>query len=268
MTTAISLRRALLDEHTALERSLDEIVFLRSCATGADERRLGHHQSAYAERISTLWSRYRELTPVLDLMRCPHSGEVLHYSIDTIDLDGLWWNYLTPARRRVPVPPTYFALNGAVRLTAPPTPAPFLCKPGPEVPYVVPRILEHPALRAVLATLTVGPHKAYAIGYFADPMPYRLPRANDWGTNDYWFRDAAGDELWNTLEENEAEFDFDLAPWITRKKLAWIAPGDGSLQLRTDTADCPYLHMTGRRTVSRVQDGLVWTTDRPLTRQT
>lgn len=257
LTFTAERRRALLDEYFMVVPSLDEVSYLRACASGVDAERLRQHEQMYQRRVRTLWAEYLTGTPVLDVVRCPHTGEVMHYPIDNLGVDGLWWDYFTPARRSAPLPRTFFAVSGALRLTEPPRPAPFLCKPGPEVPYVIPRILEDPAMRAVLVSMRVGSHLGFATFYFADPMPFRLARVNDWGTNDYWFRDAAGNELWNAIDEDESEFDFDLAPWITREKLAWIRPGDPALTLREGVDECPFLNQPGRRTILRIYDGMV-----------
>lgn len=202
---------------------------------------------------------YVEALPSCPLSRDPYTGDVVEYRIDKVDLDGLWWNYEAPARPvEQPVPATYFALTGAVCLHEPVARAPFLCIPGPEVPYVVPRILDHDAVRAVLSSLAIGPHTGYAVFYFADPIPHALKRVNTWGTGRWRMETEDGSLGWDSVVEDLDDQDFELAPWIEAGKLFWIAPDDEEMTLRDKVTGCPYLDLEGRRRFTRIQDGEVW----------
>jgi hypothetical protein len=252
-------RRALLDEYFAMSRSLAEVEELLGPAVGLDALRLSQHQGMYAARLAALTAAYAAGLPAAPLCRCPFTDQVLFHSVDYLGLDGLWWNYDGAVRPRREVGlPTFFALAGALRLNGPPPWFPFLCKPGPEAPYVAPRILQHPALKAVLSAIDIGGHQGYAVAYFAQPLPYDLPRINTWGANMYWLTDPQGEPGWNTAREVPEEFDFDLAPWMAQGRLHWIAPGDQSLTLRNTPDGCPYLGLPGRRSLTRIQAGKVW----------
>lgn len=251
-------RRVLLQQYFTAGRSLREIDGLGSGATGFEARRLARHQEYYLRTVSTLLAEYVAGVPVVALSRCPFTGEVMHHSLDHYGLDGLWWDYLAPARPEEQLPATYFAVTGAVRLGSDVRNTPFLCKPGPEVPFVLPRLLQHPSMVAVLFSLPVGGHQGYAIAYFADPMPWDLPRVNSWGANEYRFVDQEGVTGWDAQPEKLEEFDFELEPWLTAGRLRWIAPGDQSMTIREGVQGCPYLGLKGRRTVTRIQHGKVW----------
>ncbi len=236
-------RRKLLDEYfAALERTRE-----LEGATDAD-----------VETLSRLWDEYVAGTPIVDLARCPFTLEVVHHSFDPFGLDGLWWNFDATARPTEALPSTYFALTGAVHLAEPVEVAPFLCKPGPEVPFVIPRILERQEIKAVVSCHKVGDHTSYPIFYFARPIPFNLERVNTWGTADYRFVNQVGDHGWNTSSWDRSDFDFDLRPWIEMGKLLWIAEGDGKVELHTDAAACPYLGLPGRRVPLNVEGGEVW----------
>jgi hypothetical protein len=250
-------RRKLLDEYFALERSLVDCDFMgrRFKANSEDARRIARHEQIYMPRIWDLLGDYIAGVPFLKLSRCPISGAEVEHSLDNFGLDGLWWKYFGSARPLEGLPPAYFAFTGALKLVEPVEHTSFLALPGPEVPYVIPRLLKESSVTAVISSVSVGVHNGYAIFYFARPIP-RVPRANDWGANEYKVYDA-GSEGWDEISEDEKEFDFDLSKWITSGRLQWIAPGDTALRLRTDVSGCPYLNLPGRRTISRIQYGEV-----------
>src|SRR5262249_49477666 len=144
------------------------------------------------------------------------------------------------------IPPTFFTLQGALHISLPVEATPFLCSPGPGVPYVIPRLLNTEGMRAVLSSFAVGKHTAYLISYFGKPLP-RIRRINTWARQGFEFCDATGDYKWGEGIESPATFDYDLAPWIECGKLAWIAPGDETLTIRSTAQDCPYLRLEGTR---------------------
>jgi hypothetical protein len=138
---------------------------------------------------------------------------------------------------------------------------PFLCKPGPEVPFVIPRILEVEGMRAVISQVPIGPHRGYAIVYFAEDPPETLERFNTWGAGSY--ETFAG---WDSVVEDAESLDFELEPWVESGKLLWIAPGDKRLELRGEAEACPYFGLEGRRSFIRIQAGEVWDGPEPPSR--
>jgi hypothetical protein len=249
-------RRRLLDEFFALERSLMECDVMARRSNGEAAQRIARHEKIYIPRITDLWQQYIARVPFLTLSRCPISGVELEHSMDDFGLDGPWWKYLGSARPKENLPPTYLAFTGALKLAAPVEQTSFLVLPGPEVPYVIPRLFKDSTVTAVLSSVPIGKHQGYAIFYFAKPSLH-LARANEWGTNEYKIY-GAGTEGWNEVREDEKEYDFDLGKWITSGRLQWIAPGDTALRLQSDANGCPYLNLPGRRTISRIQYGEVW----------
>ncbi len=213
--------------------------------------------------IQGLLGRYLEGLPVREVSRCPFTGETLSLAIDDLGLDGLWWNFDAPKRPESTLPKTWFALDGALKLSGKPEKAPFLCCPGPDVPFVLPRLLEYIQVKAVISTLQIGSHTAYPIVYYADPPLQGEARVNDWGTQCYWETGSLIPELWTpgqyvSLIPDTSEYDFDLEPWIKAGKLLWIAPGDLGLTLHSHVSHCPYLNLPGRRRLKYIQDGKVW----------
>ncbi len=251
-------RRALLDECFSLQRKLDELGSLIERASGTETPDLIKEEKNILQRWSGLKNEYVAGVPVTSLSCCPFTGQVMQHSIDHFGLDGLWWNFGAACRPVEQLPETYFAFAGALRLTGSPPWFPFVCKPGPELPYVLPRMLRHPAIKAVISTGSIGEHQGFAITYFAKPVPYEIPRVNTWGANEYKCLDDGGNLRWGSRPDNLSDKDFDLAPWIANGKLLWIPPGDTTLTLRDTVSGCPYIGLDGRRAITYIQNGKVW----------
>lgn len=213
-------------------------------------------------RRTELRETYLGLLPKVPVARCPFGSEVVERAIDVVDLDGLWWEARGPARPPVePTPPTFIGMTGAVRLGDPIAWAPFLAKPGPEVPYVRPELLVVDGVVAVVSTLRVGPHTGYPVSYFLDPERGQVPdelRVNEWGSERFRVEDEQGVWRWGSELDDENRYDYDLRPWLERGDLRWIEPGHTDLALRTGTEGCPYLDLDGHRAVTRIEEGDVW----------
>lgn len=215
-----------------------------------------------AETMSRLENEYGGLLPITKLSRCPFTSEEVLVDIDINGLDGLWWNYEDPVRDVPELPETYFAFTGSLRLGKPLEKFPFLCVSGPEVPFLVHRMIRHPSIRAVISQVKIGPHTGYPIFYFVDPTenPLRFARFNEWGSHMYWTREYGG-FWWDRVFEDDEELEFELEPSIEKGKLQWISPGDESLELQSDPEGCPYLNLPGDRNFQRIQNGVVWKPD-------
>ncbi|MFE9607962.1 hypothetical protein [Streptomyces sp. NPDC006012] len=204
-----------------------------------------------------LRSEYRDWLPEVTVSRCPGTGELVRWPLDTVDLDGLFWDFDVPVRRLPQaVPDQWLAMAGAVGLDrSAVADAPFRCRPGPAVPYVVPRLLNGPGVQVVIAQLPVGPHTAWVMTYFG-PAPAETHRENLWGQDHYpvW-RDGAW-EGWAFVPFESRDNDYDLAPWLNEGKLLWVAPGDETWTLRSDH-QCPFLRTEGERENPVIQRGRV-----------
>jgi hypothetical protein len=209
-------------------------------------------------RRDQITKRYKELLPEIPVARCPSTGVVIRWPIDTVDLTGWFWDYDAPMRRVVPLPPTWRAMTGAVRLTEPVEPAPFLCSPGPGVPFVVTRIIESPDIQAVISQVPIGRHIGWPITYFGPTL--RGVRLVDlWGTRSYPVFDDEGTWIgWANAIPDVGDYDLDLEPWLRSGKLLWIEPGDESATLRDGVEGCPYLALEGVRKLQYLQDGKLW----------
>lgn len=225
----------------------------------AELRELAKLPSGGSWRLSDLLHLYREGLPRLPIARDPYSGDVFDFAVDTFGLDGPWWDYHYPVRPADEPPASVFSITGAMSIEhAPPTFA-HVAKVGPGAPFVVPRLLAHDAVTAVISQIDVAGNPAWPITYFADPPLLDHHRFNTWGANRYHWRWPDGDWRWNDCTEDAETLDFDLLPWIESGKLRWIAPGDRTLVLRDTTARCPYRRIAGVQAFQRVSQGKVWT---------
>jgi hypothetical protein len=233
-------RRALLDRYFALLPRAEE-------------------DAEVSSELSAIADQYRQGLPKLMLSRCPFTKFEQRHTFDPYGLDGLWWNYQDPARPLRERIYTCQAITGAVTISKPVENFPFLAKPGPAIPYVIPHCLEPPDVTAVLSSLPCGRHTAYCIAYFAPNEKNGVDWPNDWGANERWAEGGNSPGGWYEAPDFEELWDFDLRPWIDSGKLLWIAPDDENLELRSGTAGCPYLDLDGERRMQYVSGGEVWT---------
>ncbi|WP_327143729.1 hypothetical protein [Nocardia sp. NBC_01327] len=198
-------------------------------------------------RVFDLQDEYRRQLPEVIVARCPFTDAVVRWPLDTVDLDGWYWDWDQPIRRHVAgLPFSWLTMEGAVRLAEPVTAAPFHAMPGPAAPYVVPRLLEDPEVRAVLSQAPIGRHTGWAITYFGNKRPEDIALENVWGSRTNEIHDPRGLERDSSEHvPKPSEHDFDLRPWLEAGRLLWIAPGDTDAALREGTAECPYLDIEG-----------------------
>jgi hypothetical protein len=237
-------------------RLMAEANRLRAQADRYDEAGRTRKALPLWPRVEEILRRYEELLPEVTVARCPHSGELVRWRIDTFGLDGRFWEYDT-AIRRLPesLPRAWLAMTGAMRLAEPVEHTPYVVNPGPGVPFVVPRILASPGIRAVIAEVPVGAHTGWAISYFGPKPDVRL--VNTWGKASYpVFRDGVQGG-WDADSPSMSDYDFALTTWLRSGSLLWIAPGDESATLREGPSGCPFVALPGPRTVPLVLNGTV-----------
>lgn len=211
------------------------------------------------DRYVELRRRYRELLPAVPVARCPHSGGLLRWFMDPWGLDGWAWEYSVVGKQPPDRPPLWLCTNGAMRLTPPLEDTVQMVRPGPGVPYVVPRILRCSGVRAVISQVPVGAHTGWVISYFG-PKPDGVTLVNNWGKHEYYVYDDTGKWLgWNSDEKDQriGQYDFELTPWLRSGKLLWVVPGDESMTLREGADDCPYVDLPGDRRCVDVWRGKV-----------
>lgn len=211
--------------------------------------------SAAQDRLAVAHD-YEAATPIVSLSRSPVDGEVFETSLDTFGLDGMWWAYDYDYRPYVEPITSMFAWTGSMQLDGPVDAVQVKAMVGPEVPFVLERILDHPAITAVVSSVLVGEHVGYPVVYYVDgPPPLDIERVNDWGHTTYSIVRADGSPSSGQATEYDFGKDFELGQWLDRGKLQWIAPGDIDLTLRSGRAGCPFVDLPGERRRQYIEGG-------------
>jgi hypothetical protein len=239
---------------------------LAAMATVLDERRNAEDAGAgfnelcpVLDRLLELRNRYVDELPATPIARHPFDGSVVTAAIDTAGLDGPFWDAENPARPAEAMPAAFVVYSGAMQLVPSCVEdTPYLCLPGPTVPFVVPDLLGREGVQAVLVTAPVGAHTGYVVSYFSLNKSEPPPLPNEWGRREYWLRAEGRPVHMATSYDGWPAPDFELGPWIDEGKLAWVAPGDATLGLERRSDGCPYLELPGDHRFQRVQLGQIF----------
>lgn len=208
--------------------------------------------------------QYLEGLPVVPVARCPYCGSIAAYSIDSFGLDGPWWDIFG----KNPKPQScehFFVMLGALNLQGLSLKDSALetdneIQPGPEVPYLVPRILEIAGMKCILFSRRIiqEKHTAYFMTYFADPPAPKERGHQSWLRTQFSYVDSQGHSFWNSC--NDA-WDFEIENWITgpSSKIGWIHPDDPDMNIQfTQSSKCPYIRIPGRRQPLSIKQGKVY----------
>jgi hypothetical protein len=237
-----------MDEHVGALGMPGEIGIDESSSVYVDSAAYRQARQAYGEMVAAEEQYFREL-PRLPMGPCPHCGKVLHRSFDPYGMDGLWWR--SDAQPEEPTPcPHFCVLLGAVELGEPRPPR-FAVHPGPGAPFVMPRLLAHSGMVAVVSALPLeDAEMAYPIAYFAPRRPPVQELTATWARTNFVYTTQLGEHAWRAADEpvgpGDPTWDFELAPWIARGQLRWCDPGSDRTRL-SEAATCPYLDLPGVR---------------------
>lgn len=243
------------EERDALLRRLSDIDQRLYPPDEADEPDRRERARLEDLELATL-GEYADRLPRIAMSRCPFTGRVLQRAFDPFGMDGPWWHKERTFTPDEPgAPPTFKVLLGAVSFgDREPEEATEDVLPGPDLPFVVPRLLQLPGMVAVVSRITMETgDQAYPIAYFSQEEIDPSQLHQFWGRSELWLNTVGGGDGW--VVKNDP-WDFELAPWIERGKLRWIVPGDGELEvLGGDPASCPYVGLSGDRLDQLVVDG-------------
>jgi hypothetical protein len=195
--------------------------------------------------LTKLDKEYIARLPRLPLSRCPYCKELLMWMFDPFGLEGFWWQSQLPFKEEnYPKACKHFVLLlGALNLNGlPPKGGKEVAYPGPEVPYVIARLLNaHSTRVAVISSVSMyNGYTAYPIAYFSEEEPriYSALTAS-WGRETYNLPSG-----W-TDTKNEV-LDYDLQPWIEQGKVKWIEPRDDNHTIG-ELKGFPYGNLEGKR---------------------
>ena len=251
-----------------LRRGADAV---RSAGDAAERGDLQALDNAKA-LIRQLEELYSAGLPRVVMSCCPFDGKPLVRTFDPFGLDGDWWRADFP--RPDPAPCRHFCvLRGAVHFRGLRRVAGgFEVSTGPEVPYVIPRILSMPTMLAVIGEVPMETgYVAYTIGYFAETRPPAQDLTVDWPGRTFSYRTAMGEVGWKPAND---PWDFELRPWLEARKLLWCVPdthnqvidwGDVAVFYRSRDAPaaCPYAAVEGDRYSIGVKDDSSWSNGLP-----
>ena len=107
---------------------------------------------------------------------------------------------------------------------------------GPEVPYVIARILEMDSMVCVVSRTKISDNDdLFAMVYFSALEVERLDLTMSWDN-----------ENTGSWSHDSDRWDFDLKPWVEKGKLRYCVPGEEPLRLGdTDVASFPFLEEPG-----------------------
>jgi hypothetical protein len=216
------------------------------------------------QQEDNLRQRYMDSLPLAPISRCPIDGSLVRKRMDIFGLDGLWWE--VSASDELPIGDSrhFITYTGALRVSAADLASAALTKrarilPGPEVPYVIPRLLLMTGVRCVISWVPLfsGRGGAYLTTYFAETGFPGREAHQMWLRETFDFLDPVGHRRWRIATDR---WDFDLVPWLRdgRDKVYWIAPSDPSMTLVTGPPEqCPYVDAHGARFPREIKNGTV-----------
>jgi hypothetical protein len=208
---------------------------------------------SYAE-LTALEADYFQRLPRIAMGPCAVCGKVLHRSFDPLGVDGLWWRS-DAHPDEPPACPHFCVLMGAVDLRASRPQPDFDVHPGPGVPFVVPRLLEHPGMVAVVSEIEMADGAlAYPIAYFAPRRPPVQLLTASWARTNFVYTTQLGVHAWrlaNALprgQSGEEACDFEVQPWLEQGRVRWCEPRTDRSTLSSNTPDAfPFVNPSGVR---------------------
>ena len=209
------------------------------------------------EEAERLDATYFERLPRVVMSCCPFDDKPLIRTFDPYGLDGLWWD--SDACPEEPPPCRHFCvLRGAVHYNGLQAQSGRVeAHPGPEVPYVIPRLLAYPGMIAVISQLRMETgYTTYPIAYFAEKRPPVQDLTADWARTVHTYTTQTGASGWSAPVD---PWDFDLMPWLEQGKIRWCPPDSDNTFLSTEPIEqCPYIDLPGKREEIIVEGDTSW----------
>jgi hypothetical protein len=241
-----------MDEHAEQLNTPGEIGIDESSSAYVDTPAYRLARASLAE-IEAAEEEYFRRLPRAVMAPCPHCDKPLYRSFDALGLDGLWWR--SDATPEEPQPcPHFCVLLGAVNLGEHrPLPG-FDVHPGPGAPFVMPRLLAHPGMVAVLAAIPmVDGAVAYPVAYFAPRRPPIQSLTAPWARTNFVYTTQLGEHAWRRADEptgapGDDTWDFELGRWADSGQLRWCDPGSDRTSLSSAApSECPFVGLPGSR---------------------
>lgn len=243
---ALSKRNRIVEAHRRVimqMRQVEKEIESLLRASDARWKVLEKERNFLYVQIEPLVEEYWDWVPAVDLSRCPFCEAKLARLFDPVDLQGFWWMDRTQRQRPQPKGCEHFCLlTGAVNLNGlPPQGGLFECRPGPDVPFVIPRILDLPGMTAVISSMAMHcGYTAFPVVYFSrTPVP-QPSLSQAWAEKEQRFT-VGNQQGWDIKDE---VYDYRLKSWIEQGKVRWLV--SGKLNDVEDAASSyPFGHIRG-----------------------
>lgn len=241
-----------LDEHAGKLAIPIEIGIDATSSAFVDSEAYSRARAALAE-LTALEAEYFRQLPRLPLSRCPLCDKALYRSFDPFGIDGLWWR--SDSQPEEPQPcPHFCVVLGAVDISASASAPDFDVYPGPGIPFLLPRLLEHEGMVAVVSALALADGAtAYPIAYFAPRRPPVQALTAAWARTNFVYTTQLGVHGYRCWSETPTgagaeAWDYDLERWLSQGKLRWCMSGAHEPRLVADsTLPCPFVGLPGPR---------------------
>lgn len=219
-------------------------------------------------------SELRRRTPWVLVARCPICDTAIWMQAGIYSLqDGFWFGAYGSGRDEVwkgSVCKHLFCVDGALHLNGH---IPTEARPwhddrnaqmalwhyiwmAAEVPFVLPRLLALPTMKAVMCEIPVcdGKYTAYPIAYFAEKKPEPKDFCIPWARKKYL--DTSGG--YSVLGERSDAQDFDLEKWVEQGSLFWLDTTHEDYPVAAAHPSAfPYKRMDGRKHPYIIREGQI-----------
>jgi hypothetical protein len=208
------------------------------------------------ERMYAAIAEYADRLPRVRLSVCPYCEQPLRRVFDPFGLDGPWWHVDVQAKYEEPVPCEHFrVLLGALYFGGrTPVEAISDVRPGPEVPFVVPKLLALPGMICVAGRLTLATgDSAYPLAYFSDQPTRAIDLHQPWLRTMFWFTDEDGSTGWSA---SNARLEFDLRRFVENGQFRWTHLDQPANRVYVAADEpCPFLNLPGTPELQQVVAG-------------
>jgi len=216
--------------------------------------------SKESQRLDKLYyskmGEYFRRLPRLVISKCPFCNKPFKHSFDPWGLNGPWWWTDRLCEVIEPNDCGHFrVLQGAYDLKGrQPNDVKEGVEPGPEIPFVVPRLFKLPSMVAVIGTLGMANGDiAYPIVYFSTAKIAAIDLYKEWGRSEYWFKDDKGNSCWTIPN---SKWDFELKPYMQKGKVRFVdLKGGKGASFLSGKKCAPFMGMKGEHSPQMISWG-------------
>ncbi len=250
MATMEKYNGTLASYRQTMESAMAQTRYSEEEAKALEQAKLIFTQTRQAEQ------EYLHHLPRPTLSRCPICNQPLQRKFDPYGLDGLWWRSDAVVEEE-PACMHFCVLRGAVDFNGHPLKGgDFEAHIGPQVPYIIPRLMEWPEMVAVVSEIQMeNGYKAYPIAYFGKRRPPPQDLTSGWARTNYLYTTQLQKVQWRIPND---PWDFDLRPWVTQGRLQYCIWENDNLVLKSSVEEFPFFDLSGERRPTVVKDNSVW----------